>query len=205
MGVAERSQAPANQAGRLAGDLASRMPAPMNAAREMFHAAGRRVLPAGQPDLPGPRSAAFYGHRYGIPVPEGEGSGTAEQMDLLRMVRRQGAQIRDNRNQVRLGRYRDMAPPTSQDFVSEEDLIRRFASTPEMAERALEMQEHAEFRRTNPRPNRRPANVRLSQTEFHEERRNKPRRPPARTAMPPGMARGEMVTPAGPPRSLRPA
>ena len=152
-------------------------------------------------DAPGPRTAAFYQYRHRAPG-RVNFSGTQTQHEMLNRLRRQQEQIRAARTGTRVGRFRDQSAPTSEDFVSSEDLIRRFASTPELAQRASEMQEQAEFRRTNPRPNRRPSNVRLSQTG--EERRNKPRRPPARTAMPPGAARGEMITPEGPPRSLAP-
>ena len=154
-------------------------------------------------DAPGPRTAAFYQYRHRAPG-RVNFSGTQTQHEMLNRLRRQQEQIRAARTGVRVGRFRDQSAPTAEDFVSSEDLIRRFASTPELAERANEMQEQTEFRRTNPRPNRRPSNVRLSETEFYEERRNKPRRPPARTAMPPGAARGEMPTPGGPPRSLAP-
>ena len=99
-------------------------------------------------------------------------------------LRRQQEQIRAARTGTRVGRFRDQSAPTSEDFVAEEDLIRRFASSPSDAQRAIE---------------------RSSPDEYTELRRVKPRRPPARTAMPPGAARGEMPTPGGPPRSLAPS
>jgi len=76
-------------------------------------------------DLPGPRNAAFYGQRYGTPVPEGQG--TTEQMDILRAQRIQGARIAEARNRVQVGRYHDMDPPGD---------VERYASSREAARRA---------------------------------------------------------------------
>ena len=137
-------------------------------------------------DAGGPRTAAFYAYRYRRPgaiARNDPSAGTPSQHAHLDRLRRQQAQIRAARTGTRVGRFRDQSAPTSEDFVSEEDLIRRFASSPSDAQRAIE---------------RRPPD------EYTELRRVKPRRPPARTAMPPGAARGEMPTPGGPPRSLAP-
>ena len=134
-------------------------------------------------DAPGPRTAAFYQYRFRAPG-QHSFSGTPTQHAYLDRLRRQQEQIRAARSTPRVGRFRDQSAPTAQDFVPEEDLIRRFASSPSDAQRAIE---------------------RRAPDENTEMRRVRPRRPAARSAMPPGMARGEMVTPAGPPRSLRPA
>ena len=133
-------------------------------------------------DAPGPRTAAFYQYRFGAPGRHNF-SGTPTQHGMLNMLRRQQEQIRAARTTPRVGRFRDQAPPTSQDFVSEEDLIRRFASSPSDAQRAIE---------------------RRAPDENTEIRRVRPRRPAARSAMPPGAAHGELITPQGPPRILRP-
>ena len=120
VGLARRGQAPAHAAGRLA----------------------RERAPFARPDLPGPRTAAFYGNRYGFDVPAGQG--TAEQEALLRAQRHAGARIRENRDRVRLGRFRDMDPPTAEGLPRRGDPlfpgvmgnITAFASSPEFARRA---------------------------------------------------------------------
>ena len=103
----------------------------------------RERAPFARPDLPGPRTAAFYGNRYGFDVPAGQG--TNEQMELLRAQRHAGARIRENRDRVRLGRFRDMDPPTAEGLPRRGDPlfdlgvrsnITAFASSPEFARRA---------------------------------------------------------------------
>ena len=87
-------------------------------------------------DAPGPRTAAFYQYRHRAPG-RVNFSGTQTQHEMLNRLRRQQEQIRAARTGTRVGRFRDQSAPTSEDFVSEADLIRRFASTPEIAERAI--------------------------------------------------------------------
>ena len=63
----------------------------------------------------------------------------------MRVQRLQGARIRDNRNQVRLRRFRDMEPPTAEGMARRSDAVGRlrtqehitaYPSTPELARRA---------------------------------------------------------------------
>ena len=86
---------------------------------------------------PGPRTAASYAYQYGFGGSAGAAaaaSGTTDQRELLARVRRQHAMMDATRNQVHLGRYRDMAAPRPQaprnaaGFVDEaagEDVRRR--------------------------------------------------------------------------------
>ena len=61
---------------------------------------------------PGPRTAAAYSYQFGgLGGAAAASSGTAQQQDLLGMLRRQHAQIAAVRNRVQLGRYRDGAAP----------------------------------------------------------------------------------------------
>ena len=92
----------------------------------------------GPGDLPGPRNAAFYGNRYGTPVPEGQG--TTEQMDILRAQRLQGARIAEARNRVRVGQYRDMDPPPG-------DVYDQYASSEEAARGARRLMRENEAHR----------------------------------------------------------
>ena len=130
----------------------------------------------------GPRTAGYYAYQLGRPNLVGRNdpsAGTPSQHALLNRLRRQQEQIRAARTGTRVGRFRDQSAPTAEDFVSEEDLIRRFASSPSDAQRAIE---------------RRPPD------EWTQLRRARPRRRAARTAMP----SEEMPTPGGQPRSLAP-
>ena len=87
---------------------------------------------------PGPRTAGSYAYQYGFGGSFGAaaaGSATTDQRELLARVRRQHAQIDAVRNQVHLGRYRNMAAPQPQaprnaagfvdEFATDEDLRRR--------------------------------------------------------------------------------
>ena len=96
-------------------------------------------------DAPGPRTAAFYQYRYRAPGRHSF-SGTPHQHEMLERLRRQHEQIRQAATQPRMGNYRDNTPPT---VVSRDEHIRRFASTPEIAEQAI-------FRADHPKPNRPP-------------------------------------------------
>ena len=61
--------------------------------------------------MPGPRTAAWYANRYGLPVREG--MGTREQEQLFALQRAQGSRIAQRTETPRLGRFRDMAAPTA--------------------------------------------------------------------------------------------
>ncbi len=89
--AAGRLDAPAYGAGQLAG----------RGVRGLANSRLANALPSARTDLPGARTAAFYGNRYNFNAPAG--FGTQEQMDIMRAQRLQGARIRENRSQVRLG------------------------------------------------------------------------------------------------------
>ena len=94
-------------------------------------AAANAVVPRGRPDLPGPRTAAFFAHRYGmggrVAGMQGGGVGTEDQMAILRAMHGQGDAIAAHRDgPARIGRFRDMAPPAAD---SAHAFVDEFAST----------------------------------------------------------------------------
>ena len=137
-------------------------------------------------DAPGPRTAAFYQYRYRRPGTHSF-SGTPHQHEMLEMLRRQHEQIRQAAELPRTGAYRDNTPPV----LSRDDNIRKFASSPEMADNAI-------FRADNPKPNRPPRRTRLDDSRPAGP---KPAYPPSRSRMPSVL---EDMPQAGPPRSYGP-
>ena len=116
-------------------------------------------------DAGGPRTAAFYAYRYrrpGAVARNDPSAGTASQHEHLNRLHRQQAQIRAARTTPRVGRYRDMAAPTEEDFLPQaspagiERNIVQYATTPSLAEKALGRQlapeEREERRRTRKPP-----------------------------------------------------
>ena len=103
-------------------------------------------------DAGGPRTAAFYAYRYrrpGVVARNDPSAGTPSQHAALNRLRRQQEQIRLARTTPRVGRFRDQAPPTEEDFLPRAEApidvprpmvdaaVRQYASTPEIAERAI--------------------------------------------------------------------
>ena len=93
-------------------------------------------------DAGGPHTAAFYAYRYrrpGVVARNDPSAGTPSQHAALNRLRRQQEQIRMARTTPRVGRFRDQSAPTADDFVPADELITRFASTPELANAARNM------------------------------------------------------------------
>ena len=98
------------------------------AAGKTAHAMSRYYARTMPRDAPGPRTAASYAYRYGIPSNAAAASGTTDQRELLSRVRQHHAAVNRTRNLV--GSYRDMSAPSAANRVDE------FASSEEMRRRA---------------------------------------------------------------------
>ena len=112
-------------------------------------------------DAGGPRTAAFYAYRFrrpGVVARNDPSAGTPSQHAALNRLRRQQEQIRLARTTPRVGRFRDQAAPTEEDFLPRAEApvdvprvaesraprreqineqVRKYASTPAMAEKAI--------------------------------------------------------------------
>ena len=90
--------------------------------------------------MPGPKNAAYYSYRFGVPVAEGGSIGTEGQMSLLRHVRRNQERVHATRNMpARRGTFHN-ADPGAVDLPRDVfDHIRTHASTERIARAASAM------------------------------------------------------------------